>query len=99
VLYTAGNAGNGASPQPDGVIIGTGAQIITPQNEPEAAQQPGTPTPVGSFSVTQLGDKIDKVGKDTNFRGLRSGASRPTSAWSPSTRRAATGCCSPRPTC
>ncbi len=70
VLYTAGNAGNGASPQPDGVIIGTGAQIITPQDEPEAAQQPGTPTPVGSFSVTQLGDKIDKVGKDTNFRGL-----------------------------
>jgi hypothetical protein len=70
VLYTAGNAGNGASPQPDGVIIGTGAQIITPQDEPEAAQQPGTPAPVGSFSVTQLGDKIDKVGKDTNFRGL-----------------------------
>ena len=25
---------------------------------------------MGSFSVTQLGDKADKVGKDTNFRGL-----------------------------
>ena len=28
------------------------------------------PTPVGSFNVTQLGDKADKVGKDDNFRGL-----------------------------
>ena len=36
----------------------------------EGAQQPGPPAPVGSFSVTQLGDKADKVGKDTNFRGL-----------------------------
>ncbi len=33
-------------------------------------QTPGQPTPVGSFNVTQLGDKIDKIGKDTNFRGL-----------------------------
>jgi hypothetical protein len=31
---------------------------------------PGDPTPVGSFNVTQLGDKADKVGKDDNFRGL-----------------------------
>jgi hypothetical protein len=31
---------------------------------------PGTPAPVGSFSVTQLGDKADKIGKDDNFRGL-----------------------------
>ncbi len=36
----------------------------------EYAQTPGTPTPVGSFSVTELGDKADKVGKDDNFRGL-----------------------------
>ena len=70
VLYTAGNAGNGGNPQPSGVIIGTGAQIMTPRDEPERAQQPGTPTPVGSFNVTQLGAPIDKVGKDTNFRGL-----------------------------
>ena len=28
------------------------------------------PTPVGSFNLTQLGLKADKVGKDTNFRGL-----------------------------
>jgi hypothetical protein len=70
VLYTAGNAGNGSNPQPDGIILGAGAQIMTPSRKPESAQQPGQPTPVGSFSVTQLGDAADKVGKDTNFRGL-----------------------------
>jgi hypothetical protein len=70
VYYTAGNAGNGGNPQPVGVIAGAGAQILTPTRQPEAEQQPGSPTPVGSFNVTQLGDKADKVGKDTNFRGL-----------------------------
>jgi hypothetical protein len=72
VIYTAGNAGNGANPQPDGIIAGAGAQIIKPAHEPvpELLQEPGFPTPLGSFSVTQLGDKPDKVGKDTNFRGL-----------------------------
>jgi hypothetical protein len=70
VLYLAGNGGNGSNPQPDGIIAGTGAQITTPQYVPEIKQNPGQPTPVGSFSVTQVGDKSDKVGKDTNFRGL-----------------------------
>lgn len=69
-IYTAGNAGNGANPQPDGIITGAGTQIITPQIKALAAQNPGDPTPVGSFSITQLGKKADKVGKDTNFRGL-----------------------------
>jgi hypothetical protein len=68
--YTAGNAGNGANPQPNGVILGAGAQIITPAGEAEVLQSPGTPTPVGSFSVTELGAKADKIGKDDNFRGL-----------------------------
>ena len=68
--YTAGNAGNGSNPQPTGVVLGAGTQIITPSNLPEADQTPGQPTPVGSFNVTQLGDKADKVGKDDNFRGL-----------------------------
>jgi hypothetical protein len=68
--YTTGNAGNGSNPQPDGVVLGTGAQIITPSDRPESAQKPGTPTPVGSFSVAELGDKVDKIGKDDNFRGL-----------------------------
>jgi hypothetical protein len=69
VLYTAGNAGNGANPQPDGVITGTGTQILDPQVKAEVAQKPGAATPVGSFNVTQLGDAADKIGKDTNFRG------------------------------
>ena len=70
VLYTAGNAGNGGSPQPAGIILGAGAQIMTPSSLPESAQTPGTPAPVGSFSVTELGDKADKLGKDDNFRGI-----------------------------
>ncbi len=69
-LYTAGNAGNGANPQPAGVVLGAGAQIMQPARQPESAQKPGAPTPVGSFSVTQLGDKADKIGKDDNFRGM-----------------------------
>jgi len=69
-LYTAGNAGNGGNPQPDGVIVGAGAQILDPQVKAEVAQKPGDPTPVGSFNVTQLGDPADKIGKDTNFRGM-----------------------------
>ena len=69
-IYTAGNAGNGGTPQPDGIIIGAGTQILTPEIKAEIAQNPATPTPVGSFNITQLGDKPDKIGKDTNFRGL-----------------------------
>jgi hypothetical protein len=69
-FFTAGNAGNGNNPQPDGIIIGAGAQIITPEFKPEVAQDPGDSTLVGSFSVTQLGSKADKIGKDDNFRGL-----------------------------
>jgi hypothetical protein len=69
-FYTAGNAGNGGTPQPDGVIIGAGTQILDPEIKAEIAQRPGVPTPVGSFNITQLGDKADKIGKDTNFRGL-----------------------------
>ena len=68
-FYTAGNAGNGGNPQPDGVILGAGAQLIDPIHQKEAEQDPGTPTPVGSFSLTELGLKPDKIGKDDNFRG------------------------------
>ena len=69
-FITAGNAGNGSNPQPDGIILGAGSQYIQAANEPEAAQNPGTPTPLASFSVTELGAKADKIGKDDNFRGL-----------------------------
>jgi hypothetical protein len=70
LIYAAGNAGNGSNPQPNGIIIGAGAQTLKPAFAPELLQEPGLPTPLGSFSITQLGDKADKVGKDTNFRGL-----------------------------
>jgi len=68
--YTSGNAGNGSNPQPAGVVLGAGTQIIDPSHQPEAEQDPGTPTPVGSFSVTELGAEADKIGKDDNYRGL-----------------------------
>jgi hypothetical protein len=75
VFYMTGNAGNGANPQPNGIIIGAGAQIVSPQHAPLDAQpDPGMPTPVGSFNITQVTQvpplKADKTGKDTNFRGL-----------------------------
>ena len=70
VFYTSGNAGNGANPQPDNIILGAGSQFITPTTAPESFQTPVTPTPLASFSVTTLGDKADKIGKDDNFRGL-----------------------------
>jgi hypothetical protein len=69
-FYIAGNAGNGSNPQPDGVVLGAGAQFVPALNEHEGSQNPGTPTPVGSFSVTLLGDKADKIGKDDNYRGI-----------------------------
>lgn len=69
-FFMSGNAGNGGNPQPVGVIAGAGAQTATPSTLPESRQQVGRPTPAGGFSITQLGDKADKVGKDTNFRGL-----------------------------
>jgi hypothetical protein len=70
IFYTAGNAGNGSNPQPNGVILGAGAQLIDVSTQHEAQQNPGTPTPLASFSVTQLGAKADKIGKDDNFRGM-----------------------------
>jgi hypothetical protein len=74
VIYTAGNAGNGNNPQPDGIILGAGAQILSRSWAPEWFQSRGAPTPVGSFNITQTQPpdkpKPDKIGKDTNFRGL-----------------------------
>jgi hypothetical protein len=43
--------------------------LIDASITPESRQNPTTPTPVASFSVTELGDKQDKIGKDDNFRG------------------------------
>ena len=78
VIFMAGNAGNGNATFPppsgttqfSGVVLGAGAQSIAPSLGSEAFQNPGSPTPVGSFNITQLGDKQDKIGKDDNFRGM-----------------------------
>ncbi|ALL68339.1 Glycerophosphoryl diester phosphodiesterase [Paraburkholderia caribensis MBA4] len=69
-FYTAGNAGNGGSTQPNGVVLGAGAQFIDASKQHEARQTPSMPTPLASFSVTELGAKADKIGKDDNFRGM-----------------------------
>lgn len=62
-----GRAGAAAVATPDGVILGAGAQLITPGAGPKT---PGPPAPVGSFNITELGGKAAKIGKDDNFRGL-----------------------------
>ena len=69
-IYTVGNAGNGGNPEPQGVVVGSGAQIFTPASQPESAQTPGQPTPLGNFNVRELGLAADKSAKDNNFRGL-----------------------------
>jgi hypothetical protein len=70
LIYAAGNAGNGSKPIPAGIVLGGGAQIMTPSLLPETAQEPGAPTPVGSFNITELGYKADKPSKDNNYRGV-----------------------------
>ncbi|MBV8528289.1 MAG: hypothetical protein JOZ75_08250 [Candidatus Dormibacteraeota bacterium] len=70
VIYATGNAGNGSNPEPKGVVMGAGAQLIQPSTQPESAQTPGQPQPVGSFNVNQLGYPLDKSAKDDNFRGM-----------------------------
>ena len=77
VAFMAGNAGSGSGKhQFAGVIEGAGAQALSPSIGPESFQSPGAPTPVGSFNITQLSSlgsayaAGDKIGKDTNFRGL-----------------------------
>lgn len=70
LVYMAGNAGNGANPQPNGIILGAGAQIATMSHNPEIDQSPGVPTPAASFNVTEINQPADKIGKDDNFRGM-----------------------------
>ena len=69
LIYAAGNAGQSKHPV-NGVILGAGAQLITPSTLPESQQSPGQPTPLGSFNITQLGYAADKATKDNNFRGI-----------------------------
>lgn len=68
VLYMAGNADDASGTN---FIQSTGAQITAPSTEPESAQAPVAPTPVGSFATAQLGDTETKdVAKDNNYRSV-----------------------------
>jgi hypothetical protein len=69
LLYTAGNAGQSKSP-PSNVVLSAGAQFITPSSLPETDQNPGPPTPLGSFNITELGYPLDKATKDNNYRAI-----------------------------
>ena len=69
-IYMSGNAGNGSKPEPQGVVQGTGSQILGTNNGPESGQSPGATTPMGVFNITQTGAAADTAAKDTNFRGL-----------------------------
>ena len=40
LFYAAGNAGNGANPEPPQVVTSAGAQLIQPTHEPESDQDP-----------------------------------------------------------
>jgi hypothetical protein len=75
--FTAGNAGNGGSPEPVSVVSNTGVQLVAPGGGPETTVVGvlnGTPGAANGFqygfAVQLLGDKPDKSGKDDNFRGL-----------------------------
>jgi len=70
LYYMAGNAGNGGTPQPTQIIDDTGVLMIAPGAG-------GEPVQVGTFSISQVIDPAtklpyapDKLGKDSNFRGL-----------------------------
>lgn len=64
-------AGNGDDKGGTNFILSAGAQITRLSRQPEYRQSPGAPTPVGSFSVNELGitEKGDAA-KDNNYRGL-----------------------------
>jgi hypothetical protein len=73
-LFTGGNAGNGANPPYQGVVIGSGSQIATRASTSQAAQEAAgvpAPTAYGNFNITQIsGNAADKSTKDDNFRGI-----------------------------
>jgi hypothetical protein len=70
-LYAVGNSNSGTG-TPDDVVQATGVEFITP------GQAPGTPQQIGDFNIKQVIDpstgtyytRVDKPGKDTNYRGL-----------------------------
>lgn len=76
-FFAAGNSNNGnSSPIDPALVDGTGAQNYPESFLPQSEQNPvgGTSIiPMGSFNIDSLpkySTVSDKVGKDTNFRGL-----------------------------
>jgi len=74
LFYEAGNSNNGSAKKGSALLAELaatgGAQTEVPSSLPQSQQDPGFPNQLGKFSVTELGDPVDKLGKDTNFRGL-----------------------------
>ena len=66
-----------SNPQPTCVVLGAARRSSRRHPCPRPTRTQASPTPVGSFNITQLGDKPDKVGKDDNFRGLDDLQQRP----------------------
>ncbi len=69
-IYTSGNAGKRQQSSTRRHHPRSGNSDHQSANEPESAQNPSASTPVGSFNITELRYKADKIGKDDNFRGL-----------------------------
>jgi hypothetical protein len=70
LFYAAGNSNNGSTTDAP-IVASGGAQVFVPSDLPQSEQSPGAPTPLGSFSIAEVPpNKADKLGKDTNFRGL-----------------------------
>jgi len=75
--FMAGNAGNGASPEPVSVVSNTGVQMVAPGAGPQSqvvGQMQGTLGAANGFqygfSTTLIGLAADKSGKDDNFRSV-----------------------------
>jgi hypothetical protein len=67
VYYTVGNANNGTSKTANAITTSTGLEAFTPLNSSSALVTPAAPNPVDPGYSSVAGDK---VGKDSNFRGL-----------------------------
>ena len=52
IFYAAGNAGNGANPEPAAVVTGAGAQLIQPSTSPESEQRPRPARPRSAASTS-----------------------------------------------
>jgi hypothetical protein len=67
LYYTVGNANNGSSKTANPITTSTGLEAFTPMNSSSATVTPANPNPVDPGYSSIAGDK---VGKDSNFRGL-----------------------------